>query len=82
MSVWSNISGKVRNSKNVSIKKLVAEVMHDEDYVFVTGSVIEDFEFRYCADGHDARKIFERFITKLDDLDLKYDLEVTIRWLR
>lgn len=81
MSVWSNIKGKIKNSRNVSIKKLVEEVMHGEDYVFVTGSVIEDFEFRYCADGHNARKIFERFINKLDNLNLKYDLEVTIRWL-
>ena len=88
MSLWSNILGtiNVSKSKHISVRKLVNEVFLGEDYNLsllpsVTREYIIEFEMGFRDDGDSAIERFKKLLKALEDVKIRYDLNLDVRFV-
>jgi hypothetical protein len=68
MAEWTNVEGS-HNSKTVSIKKILKNVLQDEDYVLEF--VDREFSFRFESEGEKAVKLLNQITKEFKTFDPK-----------
>jgi len=68
MGEWTHVKG-THNSKRVSMKKLAALVIRDDELLFVRQDSGNEFEFRFPSSGLYAAKKLDRLAIEFRVLD-------------
>ena len=86
MSIWSQLDGTLNLSKsrNISVRKMVGEFFHGEDYSLVVNEIndtIFNVSINLEADGDCAIKKFKKFLVLLEDKNIMYDVNLSVRFV-
>jgi CRISPR/Cas system Type II protein with McrA/HNH and RuvC-like nuclease domain len=88
MSVWTNIQGdvKIHKKDNVSIKKVITNILSDEFSLDVkTQDKIDHYhhtiDCNVCIDGYDFIKHYKEFLSELKPINGGLDLTCQLRFL-
>lgn len=88
MSIWSQTTGTIFGAKKnkISVDKLVKELFDGDDFsIYIDQKEQEDrlwLDFCIEESGDTAIKSFKKLQKALDNVNLNYDLELTVRFLK